>query len=34
MVIAFTESPFTRAYLNGLNLLVANALIFGPAHAR
>ena len=31
MVIGFTQSPTTRAYLNGLNLLLANALILGPA---
>lgn len=31
LVIGFTQSPTTRAYLNGLNLLLANALILGPA---
>ena len=34
MVIAFTQSPVTRAYLDGLNLLLANAVLFGPAHTR
>ena len=34
LVIGFTQSPVTRAYLNGLNLLVANAILFGPAHTR
>ncbi|MBL4597233.1 MAG: carboxypeptidase [Robiginitomaculum sp.] len=32
MVIGFTQSPTTRAYLNGLTLLLANAIILGPAH--
>ena len=31
VVIGFTQSPTTRAYLNGLNLLVANAVVLGPA---
>ncbi|MEL7108167.1 MAG: M14 family zinc carboxypeptidase [Pseudomonadota bacterium] len=31
VVIGFTQSPTTRAYLNGLNLLVANAVLLGPA---
>ncbi|MEM9233890.1 MAG: M14 family zinc carboxypeptidase, partial [Pseudomonadota bacterium] len=31
LVIAFTQSPTTRAYLNGLNLLLANAVVLGPA---
>lgn len=31
MVIGFTQSPTTRAYLNGLNLLVANAVVLAPA---
>ena len=31
VVIGFTQSPTTRAYLNGLNLLLANAVIIGPA---
>lgn len=32
LVIAFTQSPTTRAYLNGLTLLLANAFVLGPAH--
>ncbi|MEL7452409.1 MAG: carboxypeptidase, partial [Pseudomonadota bacterium] len=31
-IIGFTESPVTRAYLDGLNLLLLNAVLFGPAH--
>lgn len=31
LVIGFTQSPTTRAYLNGLNLLLANAVVLGPA---
>ncbi len=31
MVIGFAQSPTTRAYLNGLNLLVANAVVLAPA---
>ncbi|MEL6414925.1 MAG: M14 family zinc carboxypeptidase [Pseudomonadota bacterium] len=31
LVIAFTQSPTTRGYLNGLNLLLANAVVIGPA---
>ncbi|MFN3213834.1 MAG: M14 family zinc carboxypeptidase [Henriciella sp.] len=31
VVIGFTQSPTTRAYLNGLNMLLANAVILGPA---
>ncbi|MEM7329516.1 MAG: M14 family metallopeptidase [Pseudomonadota bacterium] len=31
VVIGFTQSPTTRAYLNGLNLLLANAVLLGPA---
>lgn len=31
LVIGFTQSPTTRAYLNGLNLLLANAAVLGPA---
>lgn len=31
-VVGFTQSPTTRAYLDGLNLLLANALILAPAH--
>lgn len=32
LTIGFTESPVTRAYLNGLNLLLLNAVLLGPAH--
>ncbi len=31
LVIGFTQSPTTRAYLNGLNLLLANAVVLAPA---
>ena len=31
VVVGFTQSPTTRAYLNGLNLLLANAVVLGPA---
>jgi len=31
LVIAFTQSPTTRAYLNGLTLLVANTIVLAPA---
>ena len=33
IVIAFTQSPVTRAYLNGQTLLLANAIVFGSAQA-
>ncbi len=33
MVIAFTADPTTRAYLDGLNTLLANALFRAPAHS-
>ena len=33
-VVAFTHSPTTRAYLDGLDLLLLNAVILGPAHTR
>jgi hypothetical protein len=33
LIISFTQSPVMRAYLNGLDLLVANAVLLGPAHA-
>ena len=33
-VIAFTQDPTVRAYLNGLNVLFANALFRAPAHAQ
>jgi len=32
-VIAFTQSPTTRAYLDGLDLLLLNAVILGPANS-
>lgn len=32
-IIAFTQDPTTRAYLDGLNVLFANALFRAPAHA-
>ena len=32
-VIAFTQSPTTRAYLDGLDLLLLNAVLLGPAHS-
>ncbi|NBC19707.1 MAG: carboxypeptidase [Alphaproteobacteria bacterium] len=31
VAIGFTQSPTRRAYLNGLNLLLANAVVLGPA---
>ena len=31
LVIGFTQAPTTRAYLNGLNLLLANAVVLGPS---
>ncbi len=33
-VIAFTQNPNKRAYLDGLNLIFANAIFRGAAHAR
>ena len=33
-VVAFTQSPTTRAYLDGLDLLLLNAVILGPARSR
>ena len=33
MVIAFTQEPTFRAYLDGLNLLLANAVFRAPAHS-
>ena len=33
-VISFTEDPTTRAYLDGLQTLLANAVFRGAAHAR
>ena len=33
LVIAFTQSPTTRGYLGGLDLLLANAILLAPARA-
>ncbi len=33
MVIAFTQDPNVRAYLDGLNTLFINAIFRGAAHA-
>jgi len=33
-VIAFTQDPTVRAYLDGLNLILMNAIFRGAAHAR
>ena len=33
-VIAFTQDPNVRAYLDGLNVIFANAIFRGAAHAR
>ncbi len=33
-VIAFTQDPTVRAYLDGLNVLLMNAIIRGASHAR
>ena len=33
-VVAFTQSPTTRAYIDGLDLLLLNAVLLGPAHSR
>ena len=32
-LITFTQDPTTRAYLDGLNVVLANAIFRGPAHA-
>jgi hypothetical protein len=32
--VAFAEDPNYRAFMDGLNLLFLNAVLFGPAHAR
>ena len=32
-VIAFTQDPSTRAYQEGLDLALLNAVLLGPAHA-
>ena len=34
MVIGFTQDPTVRAYLDGLNVLLMNAIFRGAAHAR
>ena len=34
ITIGFTQNPTTRAYLNGLTLLVANAVVLGPARTQ
>ncbi|MDC8829155.1 M14 family metallopeptidase [Alteromonas gilva] len=34
MVIAFTQEPATRAYLDGLNVMLMNTIFRGAAHAR
>ncbi|MFN7055888.1 M14 metallopeptidase family protein [Hyphomonas sp.] len=34
LVIAFTQSPVTRGYLGGLDLLVANAVLTAPARVK
>ncbi len=31
-VIGFAEDPNFRAYLDGLNLLFMNGVLFGPSH--
>ena len=33
-VIAFTQDPTVRAYLDGLNIILLNAIFRGAAHAR
>jgi hypothetical protein len=33
-VISFTQDPNVRAYLDGLNVIFANAIFRGAAHAR
>jgi hypothetical protein len=32
-VVAFAQDPTVRGYLNGLNLMVANAVLFGPVYS-
>jgi hypothetical protein len=32
MIVSFTQTPAVRAYLNGLNLLLANTILLAPAH--
>jgi hypothetical protein len=33
-VVGFTQDPTVRAYLDGLNVILANAIFRGAAHAR
>jgi hypothetical protein len=33
-VIAFTQDPTIRAYLDGLNVILANSIFRAAAHAR
>ena len=33
-IVAFTQNPTNRAYLDGLNVILANAIFRGAAHAR
>jgi hypothetical protein len=33
-VIAFTQDPTVRAYMDGLNVMLMNAIFRGAAHAR
>ena len=33
-VVAFTQDPTVRAYLDGLNVIFMNAILRGAAHAR
>ncbi|MHA6288746.1 M14 family metallopeptidase [Maricaulis sp. CAU 1757] len=33
-IVAFTQSPTTRAYLEGLDLLLLNAVVLGPTRSR
>jgi hypothetical protein len=34
VVVAFTSDPNYRAYVDGMNLFLLNAVFRGPAHAR
>jgi hypothetical protein len=31
-IVAFAEEPNYRAFLDGLNLMMMNAVFFGPGH--
>jgi hypothetical protein len=31
-VVAFAEDPNTRAFVDGTNLMLMNAIFFGPSH--